>query len=188
MLFAGCTGGPPASTSATATPSPTPTPTPVAETACIVGTWTTGAAQLQPAYDSIPANLDYPRAVIDPTATITVSFDDADRFTLAQNVPVALDWQGHQAAVGLSGGMSGSYSADGDGAASGSPLTLQAKDNTLTVAPLDQRTGSALFAAATQETLEEWPVSASAYTCDATTVVLSLETEGFPASIAFTRD
>lgn len=185
LLLAACTAQP--DVAASNTPTRIPTPTPTAAAACIVGSWTTGAAQLQPAYDSIPADLEYPRAVIDPAATVTVTFDAGGGFTLAQNVRVALDWEGHAAAVGLGGGMTGSYRSDGDGAASGSGISLEAQDNTLTVAPLDEQTGSVLFAAATQETLAQWPVSASGYTCDDTTLVLNLETEGFPASLGFTR-
>lgn len=190
-LLAGCTAEPAdpevLRPTATPAPTPTPTPTPTAQAACIVGAWTTGVAQLQPAYDSIPPELEYPRAVIDPAATVTLAFDALGTFTLDQNVPTTLEWEGFPAAVGLGGKMSGGYRTDGDGGASGSPIALQAQDNALTVVALDDRPASALFAAATQETLAQWPVSASGYTCDETTLVLSLATEGFPASLAFDR-
>ncbi len=174
VVLAGCTAGEP---DIAETPSPTPTPT----VACIVGTWTTEAARLQALYDAIPAELDYPAATIGPEASVTVSFTADGIFALEQAVPATLTWMGHPASVALGGSMTGIYRS------SGRTLALTATQNDLTVEPSDDRTASTLFAAATQETLQEWPVSASSFACDARTLVLDLETEGHPAAVEFTR-
>ncbi|GAA3640427.1 hypothetical protein GCM10022200_25110 [Microbacterium awajiense] len=159
-----------------------PSPTPVAEAfpACLVGTWTASGEQLQPVYDAIPLELDYPQASIDPDATATISFDEAGGFTFTQDVPVDLSWEGNPASVRLTGSMTGIATA-----ADGSELALTPVENDLEVIPADDRTGSALFAGATQETLAEWPVAASGYTCDADESTIALWTEGHRTTVAF---
>lgn len=175
-LLAGCTASPQsAPTSASSTPTPTPTP------ACIVGAWSTDAAQLQSAYDALPRELDYPTAAIDQDATVDIVFDADGAFTFAQDVAATLTWMDHPAAVSLGGTLSGTYETAGDA------LTLTPTANGLSVEPRDDRRASLLFAAATQETLSEWPVSAQSFTCDDGRLVLDLETEGHVASVAFVR-
>ncbi|MFT4221222.1 MAG: hypothetical protein QM611_12010 [Microbacterium sp.] len=165
----------------TGAPAPSTAPPPTAAGACIVGAWEAGAAQLQPVYDAIPSGLDYPAATLGRTSSVVVTFADDGRFTLEQRVPVTLEWLGHPAAVVLGGRMSGEYRAtDGD-------LELAAADNRLTVQPRDDRAASELFAAATAETLVEWPVSASAFACEGDALTLELETEGHPAAVEFAR-
>jgi hypothetical protein len=175
LLLAGCTATPAPEAAPTRTPSPTPT------AACIVGTWTADAAQLQTLYDAIPANLDYPPATLGPTASVVVAFDADGGFAFTQAVPASLTWEGHAAAVTLGGTMTGTYRTSGD------TISLTSRDDALTVAPSDSSTASALFAAATQVTLEEWPVSATTYTCAGDALQLGLQTEGHPATVAFTR-
>jgi len=173
LLLAGCTATPPAPTPTAATPTPT--------APCLVGTWEAGRDALQPVYDAIPAELDYPAATLAPEASVTVSFAADGTFSLTQDVPVTLEWEGHPAAVALGGTMAGGY------AASGTALTLTATADKLTVAPADDRPASALFAAATQETLTEWPVAASSFQCDGDALTLQLETEGHVAPVEFAR-
>lgn len=173
-VLAGCTATPAAEPT---TPAPTPSPT----APCLVGTWTTDGAALQPVYDAIPHELDYPAATIDPAASVTVSFAADGGFVFTQDVPVALSWLGHPAAVRLGGDMDGTYAASGDA------IALAATTNALTVVPADDRDASALFAAATQETLTEWPVAASSFRCSADTLVLDLQTEGEGATLTFGR-
>ncbi|MET0736522.1 MAG: hypothetical protein ABWY55_12880 [Microbacterium sp.] len=156
-----------------------PTPTPSAP--CIVGSWSAHADQLQPAYDAIPGGLDYPLATIDPTASAMLEFDVDGSFRFTQDVPATVSWLEHVASVRLGGAMTGTY------VATGSALSLDAEANDLVVAPADDQSASALFAAATQETLGEWPVSASGFTCDADALVIDLETEGHRASVSFAR-
>jgi len=181
LLLAGCTPSSESAETAVATPGPTSTPTPAPVAACIIGTWHADAGALQPVYDAIPVGLDYPTATLDPAASVIVAFAADDAFTMAQDVAATLLWEGHPAAVHLAGTMRGTYTTSGDA------LALTATDNLLTATPSDDRTGSALFAFATQETLGEWPVSATSFSCDGDTLVLDLETEGHPASIEFVR-
>jgi len=176
LALTGCTASP-QSAPTSASPTPTPTPTP----ACIVGSWSTDAAQLQSAYDAIPRELDYPTAAIDQGATADIVFDADGAFTFAQDVPATLTWMDHPAAVALGGTLTGIYETTGDA------LTLTPTANGLTVEPRDDRRASLLFAAATEETLSEWPVSAQAFTCDEGRLVLDLETEGHVASVVFAR-
>jgi hypothetical protein len=96
-------------------------------------------------------------------------------------VSATLVWLDHPAAIDLGGTMAGTYETDGE------TLSMSSTDGALTALPADDSTASLLFAAATQETLDEWPVSASGYRCDADTLVLDLETEGHPASVEFAR-
>jgi len=176
LALTGCTASP-QSAPTSASPTPTPTPTP----ACIVGAWSTDAAQLQSAYDALPRELDYPTAAIDQDATVDIVFDADGAFTFAQDVAATLTWMDHPAAVSLGGTLSGTYETAGDA------LTLTPTANGLSVEPRDDRRASLLFAAATQETLSEWPVSAQSFTCDDGRLVLDLETEGHVASVAFVR-
>lgn len=164
------------------TPDP-PAPTPVAEAfpSCLVGTWTATGEQLQPVYDAIPLELDYPEAAIDPDATATIAFDADGGFTFTQDVPVDLSWEGNPASVRLIGTMSGTADANG------TDIALTPTVNGLEVRPEDDGTGSALFAAATQETLAEWPVAASGYACDAETSTIELWTEGHRTTVTFGR-
>jgi hypothetical protein len=178
LTLAGCTAGTDAAATRTHTPAASPSPTPAA---CIVGTWTADAAQLQPLYDAIPANLDYPPATLGADSSLSLVFADDGTFTFAQDVPATLTWEGHPAAVALGGTMTGSYRTAGDG------LRMTSTDDGLTVTPTDASTASALFAAATQVTLDEWPVSATAFHCDGDTLSLDLDTEGHPATVALTR-
>lgn len=182
VLLAGCTAGAPgvmASPTSIATPTSTPSPTPTA--ACIVGAWAAGAQQLQPLYDAIPTGLDYPAAEIDPEAKVVVSFAVDETFALEQHVPVTLTWMDRPAAVELGGTMAGDYRT------SGTTISLTATDDALTAVPRDERRASALFAIATQETLSEWPVTATSFSCDGDGLVLDLETEGHTASVEFVR-
>jgi hypothetical protein len=176
VLASGCTA---TTTDAeeTSTPTPTPTPTP----ACIVGTWAVGADELQPIYDALPGGLEYPAAVIDPAASAGISFAAGGTFSFTQSVPTSVTWLGHTAAVALGGTMTGDYTTDGDG------LELAARENGLTVVPTDDGTASAIFASETAETLAEWPVSASSFTCAGDGLVLHLGTEGYAASVPFVR-
>ncbi|KRB36662.1 hypothetical protein [Microbacterium sp. Root180] len=169
----GCT----ATNTDTAAPTPTPTPTP----ACIVGSWSVGAAELQPIYDALPGGLEYPDGVIDPAASASISFASDGTFSFEQDVPTSVTWLGHTASVALGGTMTGEYTADDEA------LALTARDNGLTVAPTDDGTASAIFASETAETLAEWPVSASSYTCAGDELVLHLGTEGYAASVPFVR-
>jgi hypothetical protein len=175
IVLAGCTGAPTAEATRTRTPSPTPT------AACIVGTWKADAAQLQALYDAIPADLDYPPATLAPTSSVVVAFDADGGFVFTQDVPTTLTWEGHAAAVALGGSMTGTYRA------SGTSIALTAKDDALTVTPSDTSTASTVFAAATQVTLDEWPVSATTFSCAGDALRLGLQTEGHPATVAFTR-
>ncbi len=77
--------------------------------------------------------------------------------------------------------MTGSYTTSGDA------LALTVGENALTVTPADDARASRLFAAATQETLTEWPVAARSFVCDGARWWLDLETEGHQATVAFTR-
>lgn len=178
LALAGCTAGT-TGADATATRSATPTPTPSAP--CIVGSWETDAAQLQSAYDAIPLGLDYPAATIDQAATATIAFTADGAFSFGQDVTATLTWLDHPAAVELGGTMTGTYTASGDA------LALAVGDNALTVTAADDARASRLFAAATQETLTEWPVAARSFACDGDRLVLDLETEGHQAAVAFTR-
>lgn len=173
LLLAGCTATPAASKTQMPAPSRTP--------ACIVGAWQAGADELQKLYDLIPAALDYPAATLGPQASVTVDFTEAGAFTFAQSVPATLEWEGHAAAVELGGTLEGAYTTAGDG------LTLKGTSNALTAQPADDAAASKLFAAATQETLTAWPVTASGYTCGGDRLVLDLATEGHAAAVAFTR-
>ena len=175
--LAGCTAAPAAAAKPPRIVTPTPSPT----AACIEGTWTAGAKELQPIYDAIPANLDYPAATLDPAASVSIDFAGDGAFSLHQAVPTTLTWEGHPAAVALGGTMTGTYTA------TGSALTLSATDDALTVTPTDDSTASALFAAATQVTLNEWPVSATSFRCDADALALDLVTEGHAATVDFAR-
>ncbi|MFT4228681.1 MAG: hypothetical protein QM602_00160 [Microbacterium sp.] len=174
--LAGCTAqAPEPAEPAASTPSPTPS------APCIVGAWEAGAAQLQPLYDALPAQLEYPAATIQAEASVTIVFDADGGFALAQDVPVALEWEGHPAQIVLGGTMAGTYAADGDA------LALTATQNRLTSEPSDDALGSTLFAVATQETLDEWPVSASSFSCGARSLALEVSTEGHPVSVEFAR-
>lgn len=179
LMLAGCTTAP--EVAETPTPTPTHTPTPAPTTACLIGTWEADAEALQPIYDAIPVGLDYPAATLGPGASVIVTFAADDTFAMEQDVPATLTWEDHPAAVRLGGAMHGTYRTAGDA------LALTATENTLTATPSDDRTASALFAIATQETLGEWPVSATSFSCDGDVLVLDLETEGHTASVAFTR-
>lgn len=180
LMLAGCTAAPEVAETPAPTSSRTPAPLPTTE-ACIVGTWEAGASALQPMYDAIPVGLDYPTATLGPEASVIVVFAADGTFAMEQDVPATLTWQDHPAAVRLGGAMHGAYSTEGDA------LALTATENTLTATPSDDRTASALFAIATQETLDEWPVSATSFSCAADRLVLDLETEGHAASVEFTR-
>lgn len=177
MLAIAVTGCTATEADTAATPTPTPTPT----TACLVGDWRVGADQLQPIYDALPGGLEYPAAIIDPAAAATIAFAADGTFDFAQDVPTSVTWLGRTASVVLGGSMSGTYATDG------TALSLVAVDNALTVAPTDDGTASRIFAAETAETLAEWPVSASTFSCDGDTLVLDLDTEGYAASIPFVR-
>lgn len=176
--LAGCTA---TATDAQPTRTPTSTRTPSPTTSCIVGSWAVGAAELQPVYDALPSGLEYPAATIDPAASATISFAPDGAFAFAQSVPTTVTWMGYTASVALGGAMTGEWKADGDA------LALTARENGLTVVPTDDRTASAIFAAETGETLAEWPVTASSFTCDGDRLVLGLGTEGVPASVPFLR-
>jgi hypothetical protein len=178
LVLAGCTAGT-TGTDAAATRSATPTPTSSAP--CIVGSWETDAAQLQSAYDAIPLGLDYPAATIDPASAATISFSAEGRFSFGQDVTATLTWLSLPAAVELGGTMTGSYTTSGDA------LALAVGDNALTVTAADDGRASRLFAAATQETLTEWPVAARSYACDGDRLELDLDTEGHLAAVAFAR-
>lgn len=182
VVLTGCTAtSPDADAVAERTRTPSPPPSPATTPACIVGTWTAEAADIQPVYDALPSRLEYPAATIDPAASVTISFAADDTFSFTQNVPTSVTWLNRTASVALTGSMTGDYTADGDA------LALAARENGLTVEPLDDETASAVFAAETAETLAEWPVSASSFTCSADRLVLELGTEGVPATVAFTR-
>lgn len=177
-LATGCTA---ATTNADETARPTTTPTPSPTPACIVGSWSVGAAELQPIYDALPGGLEYPAGVIDPAASAAISFASDGTFSFTQNVPTSVTWLEHTASVALGGTMTGEYTTDGDA------LALTARENALTVVPTDDRTASAIFASETAETLAEWPVSASSFTCAGDGLVLHLGTEGYAASVPFVR-
>ncbi|WP_439590767.1 hypothetical protein [Microbacterium sp.] len=177
IIATGCTATTTDAESARPTPTPTPTPTP----ACIVGAWSVGADQLQPIYDALPSGLEYPAAVIDPSASASIDFAADGTFSFTQNVPTSVTWLGRTAAVALGGTMSGDYTADDES------LALTARENGLTVVPTDDGTASAIFASETAETLAEWPVSASSFTCTGDALVLHLGTEGYAASVPFAR-
>lgn len=176
-LATGCT----ATTTEAKAPAPAATPTPTPTTACLVGSWSVGAGELQPIYDALPSGLEYPEAVIDPAASATISFEPDGTFSFTQNVPTAVTWLGRTASVALGGTMTGEYIADGDA------LSLTAEENDLTVTPTDDGTASEIFASETAETLAEWPVSASSFSCSGDDLVLHLGTEGYAASVPFTR-
>jgi hypothetical protein len=159
----------------------TPTPTPTPSAPCIVGQWEAGAEALQPLYDAIPKGLDYPAATFDPTATVRVDFAADGTFAFTQDVAASLVWMKHAASVRLGGDMDGTYTTTGDA------IALAATGNRLTVVPADDETASALFAVATQETLDEWPVSASSFACTDDALTLVLDTEGHDASVVFAR-
>ncbi len=175
LVASGCTA------TTTDAESPTPTPTPTPTPACLVGAWSVGADELQPIYDALPGGLEYPAAVIDPAATANIDFTADGTFAFTQSVPASVTWLGHTAAVALGGTMSGDYSADDES------LALTARENGLTVVPTDDAAASAIFAAETAETLAEWPVSASSFTCTGDELVLHLSTEGYAASVPFVR-
>jgi len=175
-LLAACTAGGATPTTPSASASTSP-----AAPACIVGDWRADAAQVQAAYDLIPPDLDYPDATIDPDASIAVTFRAEGTFTYTPHVPMRVTWLGRTAAAELGGTLTGTYTTDGDA------LRLAAESNELTVTPRDDAPSSITFAAATQETLTEWPVAARSFSCDATGLVLDLDTEGHVASVAFTR-
>lgn len=174
-LATGCTATTTDAAAPTADDTPAPTPTPV----CIVGSWSVGADELQPIYDALPGGLEYPDAVIDPAASATIVFEPDGRFSFAQDVPTAVTWLGRTASVALGGTMTGEYETDGDA------LSLTADENSLTVVPTDDRRASAIFASETAETLAEWPVSASSFTCSGDELVLHLGTQGYDASVPF---
>ncbi|MCW3493299.1 hypothetical protein [Microbacterium sp. SSM24] len=176
-VSAGCTATTTDAETPRATDTPTQTPTPE----CIVGTWSVGAEQLQPIYDALPGGLEYPDAVIDPAASATISFATDGTFAFTQSVPTSVTWLGHTASVALGGTMTGDYETDGDA------LALTAQENDLIVVPTDDGRASAIFASETAETLAEWPVSASSYTCADDDLVLHLGTEGYNASVPFVR-
>lgn len=177
VIATGCT----ATTTAAETPTPTRTPTPSPTAECIVGTWTVGAEELQPIYDGLPGGLEYPDAVIDPAASASITFAADGTFSFTQGVPTSVTWLGHTASVALGGTMTGEYAADDEA------LALTASENGLTVVPTDDKTASAIFASETAETLAEWPVSASSYSCAGDELVLHLGTEGYNASVPFVR-
>ncbi len=176
-LATGCT----ATTTVAETPARTPTPTPTPTPACIVGSWSVGAEELQPIYDALPGGLEYPEGVIDPAASASMSFAADGTFSFEQDVPTSVTWLGRTASVALGGSMTGEYAADDEA------LTLTPEENRLTVVPTDDSTASAIFASETAETLAEWPVSASSYTCAGDSLVLHLGTEGYAASVPFVR-
>ncbi|MBN9180114.1 MAG: hypothetical protein J0J00_06120 [Microbacterium sp.] len=176
LVLAGCTAAPTAEAKRTRSPHPSPS-----TAACIVGSWRAGATELQPLYNAIPTALDYPPATLGDGAVVDVDFTRDGTFTYDQDVSAALSWEGHDAAVQLGGTMTGTYRASGDS------LTLASSDNALTVKPTDDQTASRLFAAATQVTLVDWPVSATTFRCDGDALELDLVTEGHPATVAFTR-
>jgi hypothetical protein len=180
-IVAGVATGCTATAADAETPTPTSTPTPTPTAACIVGSWAVGAEELQPIYDALPGGLEYPDGTIDPAATATITFAADGTFSFEQDVPTSVTWLGHTASVALGGTMTGEYEAEDD------TLALTAHDNGLTVVPTDDKTASAIFASETAETLAEWPVSASSYTCSGDGLVLHLGTEGYEASVPFVR-
>lgn len=180
VLATGCTATTTDAASPSATPAPTPTPTPE-PAECLVGSWSVGADELQPIYDALPGGLEYPDAVIDAEASATISFAPTGTFEFTQDVPTSVTWLGRTASVALAGTMTGEYEADGDA------LALTARENGLTVVPTDDGRASAIFADETADTLAEWPVSASSFSCDGDALVLQLDTEGYEASVPFVR-
>jgi hypothetical protein len=176
IIASGCTA-----TTIDAVETPNPIPTPAPTPACIVGAWSVGADRLQPIYDALPSGLEYPAAIIDPAATASIAFAADSTFSFTQNVPTSVTWLGRTAAVALGGSMTGDYTADDEA------LALTARENGLTVVPTDDGTASAIFASETAETLAEWPVSASSFTCSGDELVLHLGTEGYAASVPFVR-
>ncbi|MFE7843587.1 hypothetical protein ACFUTX_00175 [Microbacterium sp. NPDC057407] len=180
VLATGCTATTTDAASPSATPAPTPTSTPE-PAECLVGSWSVGADELQPIYDALPGGLEYPDAVIDVEASATISFAPTGTFEFTQDVPTSVTWLGRTASVALAGTMTGEYEADGDA------LALTARENDLTVVPTDDGRASAIFADETADTLAEWPVSASSFSCDGDALVLQLDTEGYEASVPFVR-
>jgi hypothetical protein len=177
LTLAGCTA---ATDAAAKRPHSTPTASP-SPTACIVGTWTAGATELQPLYDAIPANLDYPAATLGADSSLSLAFAADGTFTYTQDVPATLTWEGHPAAVALGGTMTGTYrTEDGE-------MHMAATDDGLTVTPTDRSQASSLFALATQVTLNDWPVTATSFRCDGDSLALDLETEGHPATVELAR-